>query len=403
MMSCFKGAMKCGKIVRISSIIPGIKFNYEDEAKLTIFTPMQRIGYICGSESWGGLEMNQWRNACWMQKRGHSVVMFGKKGGQLEDYCKQSSIDFVAIPNYRKYYDFNVAKQLSRLLAAWNVHHLIIRDVRDMSLSASAKFWFKHTFKLHYFMEMQLGVKKTNLLHTIRFKQLDTWSCPLHWLVDQVKSMTKMPHNRICLIPSGLELAPFIKELSQDEARKAMDLPETGLLIGLAGRFDPQKGQLLLLEAVQQLADQSVGIVLLGAPTHNEGASYHQAMLDLIQTAGLANRVFVRAFRKDIAVFYKAIDAFVMASKAESIGMVTIEAMACGTPVIGSNAGGTPELLHSGKLGYLFETGSSKDLATKLAAFLGEPHRFSKKELQDAVQQFDHSKVCELVEKQLAI
>ena len=362
---------------------------------------MQRIGYICGSESWGGLEMNQWRNACWMQERGHQVVVFGKKGSQLENYCLQSSIDFVAIPNYRKYYDFKIAKQLSRLLASWNVTHLILRDVRDMSVSAIAKYWFKHPFKLHYFMEMQLGVKKTNVLHTLRFRQLDTWSCPLNWLEDQVKTMTKMPHNRVCVIPSGIELAPFLTEISQQEARKLMDLPESGILIGLAGRFDPQKGQLLLLEAVQQLPDQHFGIVLLGEPTHNEGATYHQAMLELIEKAGLTHRVYVRSFRKDIAVFYKSVDAFVMASKAESIGMVTIEAMACGTPVIGSNAGGTPELLQFGQLGYLFETLSSTDLATKISDFLAAPHRFSQDELQKAMKPFDHHSVCELVEKQL--
>ena len=124
-------------------------------------------------------------------------------------------------------------------------------------------------------------------------------------------------------------------------------------------------------------------------------------MLELIEKAGLTHRVYVRSFRKDIAVFYKSVDAFVMASKAESIGMVTIEAMACGTPVIGSNAGGTPELLQFGQLGYLFETLSSTDLATKISDFLAAPHRFSQDELQKAMKPFDHHSVCELVEKQL--
>lgn len=362
---------------------------------------MQRIGYVCGSESWGGLEMNQWRNARWMKARGHSVVVFGKAGSPMRDYCAQDGIEFVEVPAYRKYYDFGAARKLSKLLALWNVQHLVIRDVRDMSVAATAKYWFGHRFQLHYFMEMQLGVKKTNLLHTIRFRQLDTWSCPLHWLEEQVRTMTRTPENRICYIPSGLELAPLQQSLPKAEARRLLDLPESGLLIGLAGRFDPQKGQLLLLEAVQQLPTADFGIVLLGAPTHNEGEAYHAAMLDLIQTAGLSDRVFVRPFRKDIHVFYKAVDAFVMASKAESIGMVTMESMACGTPVIGSNAGGTPELLQSGKIGYLFEPLSSNDLAHKLQDFLDEPDRFPPEVLQEAMQPFDHAAVCALVEERL--
>lgn len=347
--------------------------------------------------------MNQWRNARWMKERGHAVVVFGQAGGQLETYCRQDNIDFVAIRPHKKYYDSAAAKKLSRLLTEWNVAHLIIRDVRDMSVTALAKYWYKHRFRLHYFMEMQLGVRKTNLLHTLRFRQLDTWSCPLQWLEEQVKTQTRMPHERICHIPSGLELEPLRQSLSQNEARRLLDLPETGILIGLAGRFDPQKGQLLLLEAARQLPEAHFGIVLLGAPTHNEGEDYHEAMLGLIHEAGLSERVFVRPFRQDIAAFYKAIDAFVMASKAETFGMVTIEAMACGTPVIGSNAGGTPELLHYGKLGYLFEPLSADDLARKLADFLAEPERFQPETLQQAMEPFDHNKVCALVEERLGL
>jgi glycosyltransferase involved in cell wall biosynthesis len=362
---------------------------------------MQRIGYLCGSESWGGLEMNQWRNARWMKQRGHEIIVFGKTGSKLEQYCHEDQLTFVAVPAYKKYYDFFAARKLNRLLRLHQVDHLIIRDVRDMSVAALAKYWFSHPYKLHYFMEMQLGVSKRNLLHTLRFRQFNTWSCPLHWLEEQVKTKTRMPHNRIIHIPSGLELAPLQQALSKEEARRMLEVPQSELLIGLAGRFDPQKGQLLLLEAAKQLPHQSFGMVLLGAPTHNEGESYHREMLDLIETAGLSDRVFVRPFRNDIKTFYKAIDAFVMASKAETFGMVTIEAMACGTPVIGSNAGGTPELLKFGELGYLFEPLSSSDLANKITVFLAEPQHFSHEQLQEAMEQFDHHKVCETIELRL--
>jgi glycosyltransferase involved in cell wall biosynthesis len=362
---------------------------------------MLKIGYLCGSPSWGGLEMNQWRNARWMQERGHTVTVFGIAGSQMETACKQTDIQFVPIRKHRKYYDFNAAKRLASVLKILQIDHLIIRDVRDMSVAALSRSWFGWPAHLHYFMEMQLGVKKTGFLHTLRFRQLDTWSCPLHWLEEQVKTMTNLPHDRVVHIPSGLELVPLQQPLSQEEARKLLDLPRETTLIGLAGRFDPQKGQLLLLEAVQKIGRTDFGIVLLGAPTHNEGESYHESMLALIRDAGLEERVFVRPFRDDIATFYKAIDAFVMASKAETFGMVTIEAMACGTPVIGSNAGGTPELLQFGELGYLFEPLSADDLARKIEDFLENPKRFDPSALMQAMESFDHRKVCAAVEERL--
>ncbi|MBI3237773.1 MAG: hypothetical protein HYZ43_02835 [Flavobacteriia bacterium] len=84
---------------------------------------MQRIGYLCGSESWGGLEMNQWRNARWMKQRGHEIIVFGKAGSKLEQYCLEDQLAFVAVPNYKKYYDFSVARKLNRLLKLHQVDH----------------------------------------------------------------------------------------------------------------------------------------------------------------------------------------------------------------------------------------------------------------------------------------
>lgn len=361
-----------------------------------------RIAYLVGTDSWGGLEMNQAKNALWMKERGHQVLVLGRAKSKLDAFCSNHQLDFEAIEPHKKYYDFKQAKQLNTLLTKHQIDHLIIRDVRDMSIAVAAKYRSKkHPFKVHYFMEMQLGVKKTNPLHTLRFKLLDTWSCPLNWLKQQVETMTNMPKDRIVMIPSALDVTPFQTALSKTEARQLLELPEHKIIIGLAGRFDPQKGQLLLLDAISKLENKEVGVLFLGEPTANEGSDYHQQMLETIATNDLKDRVFVRPFRSDIEVFYKAIDAFVMASKAETVGMVTLEAMASGTPVIGSNAGGTVEILQNGELGYLFETLNANSLAEKINEFLDQSGKFQKTALQKGVAKFEHTHVLQLVEERL--
>lgn len=360
-----------------------------------------RIAYICGTTSWGGLEMNQAKNAQWMMEKGHDVWAFCLSESPFHNHCVAQKIPVVLIPKHKKYYDFNAAKQLRKQLNHLNIEHLILRDVRDMSVSVAAKFWGKAQFKVHYFMEMQLGVSKRNLLHTIRFRQLDTWSCPLEWLKTQVLEKTRMPKNKVIVIPSGINRAPFIQQLSQATARSLLNLPQDKIIIGLAGRFDPQKGQLLLLEALQLSTNKDIHLLFLGEPTVNEGHQYTLAMEDFIAEHRLSERVFIRPFRKDIEVFYKAIDAFVMASKAETVGMVTIEALASGTTVIGSNAGGTIELLHNGELGYLFETLNPSSLAQAIDEFVENPKRWSNKTLSNSTLKFDHEEVIALVGKRL--
>lgn len=361
-----------------------------------------KIGYICSSTSWGGLEMNQLRNAIWMQQRGHNVVMFCQENSPIHLQSKTANLPIQLIQKHRKYYDFAAGKKLAKLIQAQHVSHLITRDTRDLSVGALAKmFAGKGAFHFSYFMEMQLGVKKTNLLHTIRFQKIDLWSCPLNWLEKQVHTLTRFSKSKTTVIPSGLDLQPFSSAQTQTEARALLNLPTDKIIVGLIGRFDPHKGQVLLLEALTKIQDTNVCVCLLGEPTRNEGTAYFDKIQSTIAENKLEERVFIRPFREDIASFYRAINVFVMASKAETFGMVTIEAMASGTPTIGSNAGGTPEILEQGTLGYLFEPLNANSLAESIEKFVQNPTKIDRNTLQEAARQYDHHRVCELVEKKL--
>jgi glycosyltransferase involved in cell wall biosynthesis len=117
-------------------------------------------------------------------------------------------------------------------------------------------------------------------------------------------------------------------------------------------------------------------------------------MFDFIKQNKLEDRVFIRPFRKDIVTFYKAVDACLMASKAETVGMVTLESLASGTPILGSNAGGTPEILDGGKFGILFETQNSESLATAMKQFMNQPTQFDARELVKESEKYDHNLVC---------
>lgn len=361
-----------------------------------------KIGYICSSTSWGGLEMNQLRNAIWMQQRGHRVVVLCQQNAPIHIQSVAANLPVQLIQKHRKYYDFAAGKKLAKLIQAQEISHLITRDTRDLSLGAIAKtFAGKKAFHFSYFMEMQLGVKKTNLLHTIRFRQLDLWSCPLNWLEKQVHTLTRFSKSKTTVIPSGLDLYPFSSAQTQADARAKLELPLDKTIVGLIGRFDPHKGQVLLLEALTKIQDPQVCVCLLGEPTRNEGTAYFDKIQSTIAENKLQNRVFIRPFREDIASFYRAIDVFVMASKAETFGMVTIEAMASGTPTVGSNAGGTPEILQYGELGYLFEPLNATSLADNIQKFVENPGAIDRKTLQEVARKYDHNHVCELVEREL--
>lgn len=360
------------------------------------------IAYLCSSINWGGLEMNQLRNAVWMQERGHKVYIFCVPESPSAQQAKVMGLATIEIRQQGKYYDFRAARRFRHLLIQYSVTHLILRATRDLSMAATVRFRMGKRLHVSYFMEMQLGVEKKNLLHSIRFRFIDLWACPLDYLEKQVREMTHYK-NALLQIPSGLELTPFLSAPSTKESRILLDIPQDRFIFGLIGRFDPQKGQQLVLKAFELMENSSADLVFLGEPTIGEGAEYYGAILEEIENRAWQDRIFIRPFRKDTSVFYAAIDVLIMATKAESIGMVTLESLASGTPVLGSDRGGTPEILANEKGGKLFVSQDANDLAKKMRSFVDTPVRYAPEKLRELVEDNDHHSVCRRVEEALGI
>jgi glycosyltransferase involved in cell wall biosynthesis len=93
-----------------------------------------------------------------------------------------------------------------------------------------------------------------------------------------------------------------------------------------------------------------------------------------------------------------------MPSKKETFGMVTVEAMLSSKPVIGTNSGGTPELLVFGKLGQLFEYQNQEDLVSKVENILLDKYNYHEqieKAKSIAINQYDSKVMCNSLEKLL--
>lgn len=361
------------------------------------------IAYFCASLSWGGLEMNQLRNAEWMHNRGHKVMIFVQEGSKIHQEAKALGITVDFVNAHRKYYDVVNASKLIKKIKKLKVTHLIVRDPKDMSLSALAKSWSINKFFLAYFMEMQIGIPKRDILHTLRYESFDLWSCPLPWLEKQVHELTKYPKERTVIIPSGLELEKYFNAPMADESKRLLDLAVDKEYIGLVGRFDEQKRQLLLLEAFNKIKNKvQHDLIFLGESTHGESDDYFEKLKGFVKDNGLESRVHFRPFRPDVETFYAAIDVFVMATKSETFGMVTIEAMAAGCKIVGSNKGGTVEILNHGEFGELFESGDVADLANKLLTSISNLS-FDANAIKQEAKMYEAQMVCDKVESALKL
>jgi glycosyltransferase involved in cell wall biosynthesis len=109
--------------------------------------------------------------------------------------------------------------------------------------------------------------------------------------------------------------------------------------------------------------DIELHVLIVGEESRGDRRRYPQYLQKLVQELRIENYIHFRPFTQQAEVAFTALDIFVMASLGETYGMVTVEAMASSLPIIGTNAGGTPELLDSGATGLLVPPADEHALA----------------------------------------
>ena len=362
------------------------------------------IGFFCSSVSWGGLEMNVARFAKQFQERGHKVSVFAVPGSPLFEKHESNGFDVIPIKHHRKYFDAKNILRWSGLIKSMGINFIWIRDTRDIQIAGLSNKLAGNKAKIIYQQAMQLGVNKKDVFHTLRFNRLDAWIAPLQFLADQVLEKTKLKKELIKVIPLGVDASRFLNLPDKLAAREVLKLPEKDVVIGLVGRIDPLKGQHFLFEVFENLAKKhdNIHLLLVGEPTRNESNSYYTNLKAAVDSSDYSSRVHFKPFTKDVTRVYAACDIAVMASEGETFGMVTIEAMMCGLPVVGTASSGTPEILGFGKEGKLFTPGNHQEAEEHLDFLITEPKERQKlgmKAQKKALQKFALNKVMDQLEE----
>jgi len=137
-----------------------------------------------------------------------------------------------------------------------------------------------------------------------------------------------------------------------------------------AGRLHPSKGQATLIEALGQRAADLEGVTL-----HLLGDGGERAKLEeLARRCGLEGRVVFRGAvsREEVLREMASAEVTVVPSLDEAFGLVNIESMSVGTPVVASRVGGIPEIVRDGVDGFLFEPGNDLELGDRLLEVLSD-------------------------------
>jgi glycosyltransferase involved in cell wall biosynthesis len=186
------------------------------------------------------------------------------------------------------------------------------------------------------------------------------------------------PHRPTRTVYPGVELEAFDPDRlpSPDEARRRFGLPEAGPLVGIFGRLQRWKGMHVLVEAMPTVlaAVPDARAVIVGGE-HALEPDYEASLRSLIGRLGLDERVILAGFQREVPEWMQAMDVIVHASDHEPFGIVIIEAMAAGKPVVATDAGGPREIIEHGETGLLVEFEDPDGLAAAVLRCLQHPNQ----------------------------
>lgn len=176
---------------------------------------------------------------------------------------------------------------------------------------------------------------------------------------------------RIVKIPGGVDLARFVPAPDRRAVRKALGLPENAPILLSVRRLTARMGLDHLVEAMPAiLAEHPDTLLLIGGK-----GPEHEALAVQVARLGLQRSVSLLGFisHDQLASYYQAADAFVLPTVTlEGFGLVTVESLACGTPVIGTPVGATPEILQALEPRLLAASAAPDALARAVLSFFGE-------------------------------
>jgi D-inositol-3-phosphate glycosyltransferase len=189
--------------------------------------------------------------------------------------------------------------------------------------------------------------------------------------------------NRIAVIPPGVDLSHFYP-IPTDEAKAYIGIPPTDRMVLFVGRIEPLKGLDVLIEAMgrfcqsSQVEQKHIDLVIIGGEPE---VSPHVMTDEMARLQALREKYGIKDMvtflgkraQDTLPYYYSAAEAVVVPSHYESFGMVALEAMACGTPVVASQVGGLAFLVQDGVTGYSIPVGDPEALCCRLMSLLNDP------------------------------
>lgn len=347
------------------------------------------MGHL-GTSTTGGMSVYVLELACWLGNNGHMVDIFTAAPGPDAEPVKElwPRVRLVSLPAMRGSHGKSPGTDFDpQRCAAW-IDQFALGNREPYSLIHSnywisgragellaAKWRCPHLITFHTLAVAKQATDPGHREPALRVEteqrlimQCAAVLAPARMEMSRMQALYGEHTDHIHLIGCGVDLKRFRPMAQEHSRRSAAEKGGSGRLL-FVGRFDAMKGLEELFTSLTLLPRLlRVQLTLIGGD--GAASATQQHLVHLAGELGISEQVEFagRVPHERLPDYYRSADVVVLPSRYESFGLVTLEALACGTPVVATRTGVAPEIISPGVNGYLAEVNNPASLAAAISA-----------------------------------
>ena len=305
-----------------------------------------------------------------LSKRGHNVVVLCEKDTPSYKKAVAENLQVESMISFRPLHflsDLLTIKRAFRTLYN-DVQIVNVHTAHTQTLFVIAKVLFGLRYKL---IRTRVDSRKIKRYPFNKFSYKSMSGVIVANTADreEVASFTRLPGNRITIIHAGVDTERFCHMGGKAESRQKFHIPPGVPVIGNIARRSPVKGHDVFFKAAQLIQSDMKDAFFVTAGVDDTVSL--ESLRGMAEQAGVAERTLFLDFVDNVAELITSLDIGMVSSiGSENHSRITLEYMACGVPVVGSNVGDIAELIEDRKTGFLVGAGDFVAMADAVIRLL---------------------------------
>lgn len=365
-----------------------------------------KILHICPRPSYSGLEDYAHSMAKAQKELGLNIEILVLANSPLEAKARNSQILTLTHESAKKTKELLIEGIQS---SKWDILHLHSTQDLKVVLPALMSCWFKSIKRPKLILQTHILISHTKKdpIHWIKYMFVDEMWCSSRPSQALLEKYIPIKKEKIRIVRYGRDIERIQSLLlDRTSARDFLKLPQDAIVCGLVSRIDSQKGILEFLEAsISILKERSdFHLVIIGGRTMDDPASeiYQNKLFEIQknQAVDVARRIHFLGQVPESFKYLRAFDLYALPSYNECFALSVLESQLAGVPVLGTNAGGTPDIVIDNQTGWLFETRSSQSAEAAIKRALQDSTKwpeYARKAQERVVAEFDFNKIMKSV------